>query len=592
MSDPAQDIPPVAHRVALVALGACAAFALWALSDQWGQPQMPALLYLGVFVFVASYALVALALAGPVPVHRALIAALVPAIPVTLLALWAAQRYETASDFLDDPLSLSALAVLCVVAVPFVINKARGAVDWLDYAALFDAAWTTALRYALACVFVGVFWLLAFLSNTLLRLVDVYVIDDVMRTPWAVFAISGGVFGLGQAVVFELRDTISPYLILRLMRLLVPAVLVVVGVFLIALPLRGLSQLFGEFSAATTLMGTAIAALTLVSTALDTTDAAGVRTKGLRIATRLLAGAVVLLAGLALWAVMLRVQQYGWTPLRVFAASSAAILMAYGLGYVQAILRGRGWGARIRQVNVWMALCVMGTAILWLTPALNGYRIASASQVERYMREGGALEQVPIWHMANRWGIAGDKALKKLQENARPSDVEALDLRVSAAYEEPNRYRYRRAIEAKKRPSRVDRLLSILPVLPEGRAIPQDAFAKVSGFRLNDWADGCEVELPDGQPGCVLIWADLSPGEDPQASLFYRDRGEQVLVSHLTLRNGRFDNTILQLFDSAQGMWPGLTVEDLRQLAQGQYSVQPSGQKALIIGDKALTPAR
>ena len=67
---------------------------------------------------------------------------------------------------------------------------------------------------------------------------------------------------LALAVVTELSDYVSPFLILRLLRLMLPPVLLVLAVFLLALPLRGLSGLFGGLSAAATLLAMVAAGAT------------------------------------------------------------------------------------------------------------------------------------------------------------------------------------------------------------------------------------------------------------------------------------------------------------------------------------------
>ena len=80
--------------------------------------------------------------------------------------------------------------------------------------------------------------------------------------------ITGAIFGLAIVVTYELSDMISPQLILRLLRLLLPMITVVVAVFVIALPFRGLSNLFGSLSAGAVMIGMAITATSLVSAAI------------------------------------------------------------------------------------------------------------------------------------------------------------------------------------------------------------------------------------------------------------------------------------------------------------------------------------
>jgi hypothetical protein len=368
-----------AARIALAAFGALAALSLWLLTDQWRLETIGPRAFVMLFTFAAVFFGVALALAGPSPLRRAVPAGAAVAVPVTALVFWASFRFENAADYLDNVTGLMMAALLVLVATPFVSVWMQMRGRWLDYAALFDTTWTITVRYAAAWLFVGVFWLVAFLSNALLELVGIDLLERIFDIDWLRFTITGAVLGLALAVVYEMRDYLSPHLLLRLMRLLLPLVLAVVAVFIAALPFRGLSDLFGDFSAAATLMGVALGAITLVSTALDADDEAAISTRGMVLMTRALAALLPVLTVLALWSVVLRVLQYGWTPDRVLAALVAAVLLAYALAYAVPALLGGAWMARIRRANVGMALVAMAAAAIWLTPALNAQRISAQS---------------------------------------------------------------------------------------------------------------------------------------------------------------------------------------------------------------------
>ncbi len=126
------------------------------------------------------------------------------------------------------------------------------------------------------------------LSGVLFELVGVTLIKDLLEIDAAAWAITGAVFGLALAVVNELSDFVSPFLILRLLRLLLPLVLGVLVVFLTALPFRGLTGLFGGMSSAATLLAMVAAAVTLISAAVDESDEDAVADGWMAHATRLL----------------------------------------------------------------------------------------------------------------------------------------------------------------------------------------------------------------------------------------------------------------------------------------------------------------
>ncbi len=585
------DMQVIRHRLMLSGFGAIGALALWALADNWNDPALSPPLYLVVFSFVAIYFSVFFALAGPVRADKALIGALLIAVPVTGLVSLAGLRQVVATDLLDEPVMLSVITVLVFFSVPFLLVRLRSRAHWCSYAALFDAAWAMLVRYIVGYIFVAVFWLITFLSNALLGLVGVNFIERLLETEWAPFVLSGAVLGLGLAVVFELREKLSPFLILRLLRLLVPVVLLVTAVFLAAIPFRGLGDLFGEFSSAATLMGAALVAITLISTALDRDDAQAVQTKGLSMATRALAVLLPPLCALAAWAVLLRIRQYGWTPDRMLAMAAALFVLAYGLGYAVAVLRGADWRARVRSVNVAMAMAIIAVAALWLTPVLDPYRISANNQVARFEAGKSDLEQLPLWALQHDWGKAGQRGLARLEQQAGQSETSELVSRIAAVRELKSRYKYRQDIEARQTPETARELAQLIPVRPMGADLAEDVFADVPLFRLSPWLQGCKRTLADGRPGCVLLRGVFSPTSQTgaQAMVLYLDDQNRTRANHLLFtETGEIE--VREVVDPVAKFWTLLPSDAVAKVLDGDFEIRPSGTNALFIGDAVLVP--
>ncbi|MEY8838108.1 hypothetical protein AB9K41_03595, partial [Cribrihabitans sp. XS_ASV171] len=135
-----------ANRVLMALTGAVAACALWVLSEHWADPGIAPGLFVAAFGFVTGYASVALALAGPVPLPRALWAALLVVIPATALLSLAGLRYEVATEVLDRPHMLVAWAILVFFSTPFCSVWAQDRHAVFQYAPLFETAWTLTVR--------------------------------------------------------------------------------------------------------------------------------------------------------------------------------------------------------------------------------------------------------------------------------------------------------------------------------------------------------------------------------------------------------------------------------------------------------------
>ena len=505
----------IADRWRLAGLGALGGAALWAvlnLRDHGDLAAQPALVLVGFLITLIG---VTMAMAGPVGLRRTLPAALGLALGHAALLWLVLQRHEEADHLFASPVPVFALILVTALPVPFLI--ARASVGWRDYAALFTEAWSIVVRYAAAWAFTGLVWLVVLLSDEMLQIVGLSLIDDLLAHEAVPFILTAGLLGLGMAVVHELADLLSPYLVLRMFRLLLPAVLAVMVVFVAALPFQGLDGLFSGVSPALLLLTMAGAGITLVSTAADQSDAEATQSMVIRRSAQGMSLILPILAGLAAWAIWQRVGQHGWTPDRLFVALVAALGVAYGVIYAVAVLRGAGWMGRIRQGNVAMALAVIVLAGLWLTPVLNAERISAQSQLARLEDGRVSAEDLDLAAL-RRWGKAGQDVLAQLAERAKAPGQEVLAARLAG--EEPVR-----AEDA--RGDSLRRLVEGLPLQPASATGTRDTL--LSGAlddMLRDWADVCSRGDPGGAPTCLMVVADLMPLLPGEEAILILDRAE------------------------------------------------------------------
>ena len=515
-------------RIVLALVGALAGVSFYILADVLQRDVLNDRFALGLTAFAAAFFGGLMAMTGPLLPGRAALSSLGLAVPVAGLLVLASLRYDTVADFLSGPFGVFAGVVVASVPLPFLIAAAGP--GWRDYPALFNQSWNIVVRYASAWLFVAVVWAVIFLSDALLGLVGVKVVAQLIEVPWVPWLVTGLVLGLALAVVTELSDYVSPFLILRLLRLLLPVVVVVMGVFILALPLRGLSGLFGALSPAATLLGMCLAAATLVTTAVDQGDVDAVSGRIMAAATEVLALILPIPAALAGWAVALRVDQYGWTPPRLAAALAVVVALGYGLLYAGAVVMRTGWMGRVRQANTVMALVLVALSALWLTPVLNAERISARNQLARFADGRTSVAQLDLQALRG-WGQAGEAVLATLRTLAAQPEQAALAERFnSLAQTRPTTVSGTAGLRAE--------LGAALPVRPETATAARDALLDATDpDELQIWLAGCHMALPDGRPGCVLVAGDFDPGS----------AGLEML---LVLRDGpnyvRFDGFILR----------------------------------------------
>ncbi|MGQ0565518.1 MAG: DUF4153 domain-containing protein [Gemmobacter sp.] len=489
-----------AARGVMAGIGGLAGLCFYALSEAWTSGALPARMMLFLSAGGLAFFAGLLVMAGPVGTRRAAVAALATAVPVAGLITWASLRYGERD--LVGPSEAFAAVLLGTFPWPFWIAFFRG--NWADYPTHFRESWSVVIRVAAGLVFTALVWGVIWLSDALLSLVGLDVIERLIRVDVVPFVVTGAVAGLAMAVVAELSDVLAPDLLLRLLRLLVPVVLGVMAVFLVALPLRGFGTVLGGLSVAGTLLAMAGVAVTLVAAACDCSED---RASGHPVMVRAgqgLAALVVVPAGLAVWALMLRVAEAGWTPPRVAGAAVAAVALGYGVGYLWAVAGGGRWRRRIRGVNLGMALAIVALAALWLTPLLDATAIAAQSQVARYADGRGTLDRLDLAAL-DRWGVAGAAGLAALEALGQQPGQQALAARLA------DRSRWTTG-EGPPNPAAREALRRVLSVVP---ATAADAAAglveALEPWELRDWHEACERRLPDGRAACALVMADLWP---------------------------------------------------------------------------------
>ncbi len=564
----------IAARVRLALAGGLAGGLVWAVFKAGEKDWIghyPAFALFGL-ILVGFGAL--LAMAGPIGFGRALPRAFgLGALVAGLIGL-TALRWGEAEDLFNSPIPAFALLTVAALPVPFLIAAAR--TSWRDYPALFLEAWSIVLRGAAAAAFTGLVWLVIYLSDEVLRIVGIDAISRLLAHEVVPMVLTGAVFGLGMAVIYDLAELLSPYVVLRVFRLFLPVVLAVMAVFLIALPFRGLDGLAGGLSPAALLLTMVAGGVALVSIAIDQTDADATQSPLLLRCAKGLALVLPVVAGLALYAIWLRLADYGWSPERLFILLVAAVGLAYGLVYALAVLRGAGWMERIRQGNIRVALGIIALAALWLTPVLNAERISAQSQLARFEATSRA-ELLDVYALRS-WGKPGAEVIAVLEETAKAPGQEALAAVLAGQTGGP-------VID---REALVAALVAAMPVQPATATGTRDMLLRaVDDYQLQDWTQVCQAGAETGMPYCLMVVADLLPNHPgEEAMLFLQRSHDYTEISGLYLdANG---DPVLRTASHPDGRYP-----DAAEAAtlMRQYQEMPPPVTAVPLNQLGTGPA-
>ena len=575
------------RRIVMAVFGLLAGIAAYAILEVLPDLALGGRLRLALSAFGIVFFPVALAMAGPLSLARAALGGAVAGGVMAVLLVWASFRFDGVGPFLDtgDPIFLTIIAL--TIFMPFWIAGAGPSGDWRDYPTLFDAAWRILLRYVVAGLFVLVVWLTIFLADSLLGVVGIEVIGDLIAIDPVPFAVSGAVFALGLAVAQEYAETLSPWIVLRLLRLLLPPLVAVTGLFLLALPFRGLSGLFGGLSSAGVLMSVAILGITLVAVAAYHSDAEATNSPTIGLSARLMAVFLPFLGGLAVLAVAIRVQQYGWSPDRVVAMTAALVTAAYGLAYAGAAVLGAGrWMDWLRRANVPLALGVGLVALLLLTPVIDPQRIAAQSQVARFDSGAVDADALDLWSLREDWGRAGRDALAQLSAPDHPRAADIAE-RLAALGEAEDRYSFEAALPPAAQAALAEDIRDRLAVHPTGADLPDGLLDIMPVEELRRWREACDRRTPAGNPGCIAVLVDLLPAEAGDEVILFTLATDDYVnwTAVVPARVGGSESIPPLVPLQVSGDYGALArPEALDRLLSGEFSVAPLSVNGLTLG--------
>lgn len=288
-------------------------------------------------------------------------------------------------------------------------------------------AWTNAVLWCAAWLFVLIVYLLVLLLGQLFNLIGIDFLKELLRKSWFNWILVGAALGAAVGLLRD-RDKVLGLLqrvVTIILSMLTPILAIGLGLFILSLPFTGLAPLWRETSATTPIL-LSCAAIAVLFTNATIGNAADEepRLKALLHAGLILALTILPLALVAAISTGLRIGQHGFTPDRLWAGVCIAIALVYGLAYLAALALGRWrWPDCVRQMNVWLALGLCGLALLLGTPLISFGAISTRDQVSRL--ESGRLspDQFDWRALAFDFGPSGRRALEKLHRQSKSEVV-------------------------------------------------------------------------------------------------------------------------------------------------------------------------
>ena len=458
------------------------------------------------------------------------------------------------------------LLLMAMLALPWIQYSLHVSREQARYPHFYRQLWLNALTLLIVFVANGLFWLVLLLWSEMFKLVGIPFFSTLFfDTDWFGYV----AFGLITALAVVLARTQSR-LVTAVQKLLtfiatglLPLVALLALMFILTLPFTGLEAISQRVSAAGLMSTLTLLLLLLMAIVREPQKEALPYPGALRYLIKCslsVAPIYMLIAGWSLW---VRIQQYGWTPERLYGVLVVVVLLVWSFGYLASILRrGRNPLELQGPVILGVSLLALGLLVLLSSPVIDAWRISVNSHMGLYHSGKIKPDQVSLY-MLDHSGKPGRAALEALQKD------------VAFNQDSKRRRDLNSLLQGSRDPVKeltATQLVSKVVIAP-GSEKPDDAFwtfVKAQGYRITSCAE---------QNACVLVSQDLNADGHPEQVLYAFGDGESLvfgmqknkwdLLAVARLPEGFNKDKLLQAvanqqLGSAPRIWRDITIDGKR----------------------------
>ncbi|MDM2872320.1 DUF4153 domain-containing protein [Citrobacter sp. Cpo069] len=458
------------------------------------------------------------------------------------------------------------LLLMAMLALPWIQYSLHVSREQARYPHFYRQLWLNALTLLIVFVANGLFWLVLLLWSEMFKLVGIPFFSTLFfDTDWFGYV----AFGLITALAVVLARTQSR-LVTAVQKLLtfiatglLPLVALLALMFILTLPFTGLEAISQRVSAAGLMSTLTLLLLLLMAIVREPQKEALPYPGALRYLIKcslIVAPIYMLIGGWSLW---VRIQQYGWTPERLYGVLVVVVLLVWSFGYLASILRrGRNPLELQGPVILGVSLLALGLLVLLSSPVIDAWRISVNSHMGLYNSGKIKPDQVSLY-MLDHSGKPGRAALEALQKD------------VAFNQDSKRRRDLNSLLQGRRDPVKeltATQLVSKVVMAP-GSQKPDDAFwafVKTQGYRITSCAE---------QNACVLVSQDLNADGHPEQVLYAFGDGESLvfgmqknkwdLLAVARLPEGFTKDKLLQAvanqqLGSAPRIWRDITIDGKR----------------------------
>ncbi|HEX8413290.1 MAG TPA: DUF4153 domain-containing protein [Sphingomicrobium sp.] len=391
---------------------------------------------------------------------------------------WFTASYNHQAEIFEWPFLAGVFAVL-IAAPLFQTVRDEGA--WrFPYERLHRHAWLDAVIGAASLAFTGVAFILAFLIASLFDLIGIRFIKDLLNESWFCWILGGTAFGAALGLLRE-RDSLLATLhrlIMIVFSVMAPVLAVALGVFLLSFPLTGFNPRSPFADATPILLALAAAAVVLTNAVIGDGKAERSPNRLLQISAMVLIVTVLPLGLLAAYSMGQRIEQYGWTPERMWGVVAVGVTIAYGLAGLWSVVRKRrDFDDTLRPLQTMLAIALCGLALFLALPIVDFGAISARSQLARLEQGKIPSDKFDWTAMAFDFGPAGRR---RLADIARSGPLEQRKS-AAAALNTKTRWEVTETVQAV---ASAPTIAKNLRVVPAGMQVPEGLRSAVERSRF------------------------------------------------------------------------------------------------------------
>lgn len=434
--------------------------------------------------------------------------------------VWAdelANRYAASPIFLFGSLMFTSWFVL----MPFAEHRFRKGRWNGDYGMLCAAAWGNLFKLSSAALFVGIFWILLWLWAGLFQVLGVGFFEVLFGSRHFAYPVTAIAFGIGLSLYSAKEEALLGLYraTLNLLGWLLPLVSAIILLFMLMLPVQGIALLWKTGHATALMLGLQGLMVFLFNAAWQD-GVHGIKFPGwIRKLMSMALLTLPILSVLCIYSLWLRVDQYGWTADRVWAAILTGLLALYAIGYAISVLRYKTpWMEAATKVNVYVALTLVVVLLSTMTPLLDPVRISVNSQLDRLLTQKVEVQSFDFQYLRFSGGWHGQRALKRLESLTEHPDAKEIQEKSTAALAATYRSY---GVQAKVKRDRAD-WEQKLQVFPQGQSLTTEFLDFLWQQTENTvlWFQ-C---MNQGAP-CTVLLADLNRDGQDEVLIFDRHYG-------------------------------------------------------------------